>query len=137
MSLNRDLIYRELQFRTSRSGGAGGQHVNKVESKVSAFWDVTASTSITPMQKDLITNKLSNRISNEGILQLDSSESRSQIKNRKSVVERFFKLLEFALKEDKTRRATKVPRSVILQRMDRKKKQSYKKQSRSKRIDLD
>src|SRR5690606_35900767 len=107
MSLNRDLIYRELQFRTSRSGGAGGQHVNKVESKVSAFWDVTASTSITPMQKDLITNKLSNRISNEGILQLDSSESRSQIKNRKSVVERFFKLLEFALKEDKTRRATK------------------------------
>ncbi|SJN32173.1 alternative ribosome rescue aminoacyl-tRNA hydrolase ArfB [Sphingobacterium sp. JB170] len=137
MFLNKDLIYPELHFKTSRSGGAGGQHVNKVESKVSLFWNVWDSAFFTQPQKDVILRKLSNRITNEGVLQLDASADRSQLKNKQIVVGRFFNLLEQALEPEKLRKATKVPRSVILRRLDRKKKQSHKKQSRRNRFDIE
>lgn len=137
MFLNKDLIYAELYFKTSRSGGAGGQHVNKVESKVSLFWNVWDSIFFAPEQKEIILRKLSNRITNGGVLQLDASTDRSQYKNKQIVVGRFFKLLEQALEPDKLRKATKIPRSVILKRLDRKKKQAHKKQSRRNRFDID
>lgn len=137
MNLNKDVIYPELQFKTSRSGGAGGQHVNKVESKVALFWNVSASAAFSPEQKAIINEKLSNRISKEGVLQIDASDDRSQIKNKRIVVSRFFNLLEQVLKQHKPRKPTKIPRSVVVERLDRKKRHAHKKQSRSNRIDFD
>lgn len=134
MNVNREQLLQELTFKASRSGGKGGQHVNKVSSKVLLSWDVQQSAALTEEQKQRIAERLANRISKEGLLQLDSSIDRSQIRNKELAIERFFLLIEDALKEDKKRIPTKTPKSVILNRLDRKKKQSDKKADRQWRI---
>ncbi|MFD1165423.1 alternative ribosome rescue aminoacyl-tRNA hydrolase ArfB [Sphingobacterium daejeonense] len=135
MRVNKELLIQELSFKTSRSGGKGGQNVNKVSSKVMLNWDVANSQAFDAEQKDLIAERLSNRISKEGLLQLDSSIDRSQLKNKELVTERFFNLIEDALKVDAKRIPTKTPKSVILDRLDRKKKQSSKKANRQWKFD--
>ena len=134
MNVNREQLLQELTFKASRSGGKGGQHVNKVSSKVLLSWDVQQSAALTEEQKQRIAERLANRISREGLLQLDSSIDRSQIRNKELAIERFFLLIEDALKVDKKRIPTKTPKSVILNRLDRKKKQSAKKADRQWRI---
>ncbi|MGM1427941.1 alternative ribosome rescue aminoacyl-tRNA hydrolase ArfB [Sphingobacterium lactis] len=134
MNVNREQLLQELTFKASRSGGKGGQHVNKVSSKVLLSWDVQQSAALTEEQKQRIAERLANRISKEGLLQLDSSIDRSQIRNKELAIERFFLLIEDALKVDKKRIPTKTPKSVILNRLDRKKKQSDKKADRQWRI---
>ena len=131
MHVDKDTLIQELTFKTSRSGGKGGQNVNKVSSKVMLNWPVAASQVFNDDQKELIANKLANRISKEGILQLDSTIDRSQLKNKELVIQRFFNLIEEALKIEPKRIATKTPRSVVLDRLDRKKKQSSKKADRN------
>ncbi len=135
MRVNKELLIQELSFKTSRSGGKGGQNVNKVSSKVMLNWDVANSQAFDAEQKDLIAERLSNRISKEGLLQLDSSIDRSQLKNKELVTERFFNLIEDVLKVDAKRIPTKTPKSVILDRLDRKKKQSSKKANRQWKFD--
>ena len=135
MRVNKELLIQELSFKTSRSGGKGGQNVNKVSSKVMSNWDIANSQAFDSEQKDLIAERLSNRISKEGLLQLDSSIDRSQLKNKELVTERFFNLIEDALKVDAKRIPTKTPKSVILDRLDRKKKQSSKKANRQWKFD--
>mgnify|MGYP003579265074 CR=1 FL=1 len=135
MRVNKELLIQELSFKTSRSGGKGGQNVNKVSSKVMLNWDIANSQAFDAEQKDLIAERLSNRISKEGLLQLDSSIDRSQLKNKELVTERFFNLIEDALKVDAKRIPTKTPKSVILDRLDRKKKQSSKKANRQWKFD--
>ncbi|WP_257214058.1 alternative ribosome rescue aminoacyl-tRNA hydrolase ArfB [Sphingobacterium sp. 1.A.5] len=135
MRVNKELLIQELSFKTSRSGGKGGQNVNKVSSKVMLNWDIANSQAFDSEQKDLIAERLSNRISKEGLLQLDSSIDRSQLKNKELVTERFFNLIEDALKVDAKRIPTKTPKSVILDRLDRKKKQSSKKANRQWKFD--
>lgn len=135
MRVNKELLIQELSFKTSRSGGKGGQNVNKVSSKVMLNWDIANSQAFDSEQKDLIAERLSNRISKEGLLQLDSSIDRSQLKNKELVIERFFNLIEDALKVDAKRIPTKTPKSVILDRLDRKKKQSSKKANRQWKFD--
>ncbi|VTP90272.1 alternative ribosome rescue aminoacyl-tRNA hydrolase ArfB [Sphingobacterium daejeonense] len=135
MRVNKELLIQELSFKTSRSGGKGGQNVNKVSSKVMLNWDVANSQAFDAEQKDLIAERLSNRISKEGLLQLDSSIDRSQLKNKELVTERFFNLIEDALKVNAKRIPTKTPKSVILDRLDRKKKQSSKKANRQWKFD--
>ncbi|MCT1529495.1 aminoacyl-tRNA hydrolase [Sphingobacterium daejeonense] len=135
MRVNKELLIQELSFKTSRSGGKGGQNVNKVSSKVMLNWDIANSKAFDSEQKDLIAEKLSNRISKEGLLKLDSSIDRSQLKNKELVTERFFNLIEDALKVDAKRIPTKTPKSVILDRLDRKKKQSSKKANRQWKFD--
>lgn len=130
MAIDHTLLQKEIVFRTSRSSGAGGQHVNKVESKVSLYWNVLRSKAITDSQCARLRIKLSNRLNKEGFLQLDASDTRSQVKNKELVIQRFLTLVENALKVDKKRIATKIPKSKVLDRLDRKKKNAQKKSLR-------
>jgi len=123
-------LIEELQFKTSRAGGKGGQHVNKVSSKVMLIWNVDASSIFTDEQKTLLKERLANRINKEGELLLDASSDRSQIKNKEIVIERFLNILDEALKVDKPRIPTKIPKYKIIARLDRKKMQSDKKADR-------
>ncbi|MBD1427170.1 alternative ribosome rescue aminoacyl-tRNA hydrolase ArfB [Sphingobacterium arenae] len=130
--MNNELLQKELAYKTSRSGGAGGQHVNKVESKVTLIWNVNESESMTEDEKIRVRQKLANRLNKDGLLQMEASTERSQVKNKEIVTVRFFNLLHQTLKLEKKRIATKTPKSQVLDRLDRKKKQSQKKQNRKK-----
>lgn len=135
--MDTELLRKELRFKTARSGGAGGQHVNKVESKVILIWNLDESKAVTEDEKIFIRKRLANRLTNEGILQIEASTERSQVKNKEIVTSRFFDLLAQAVKKEKKRIATKIPKAQVLDRLDRKKKQSQKKQSRRKNFNLD
>jgi len=120
----------ELTFKFSRSGGAGGQHVNKVSSKVTLQWNVEQSAIFSVEEKAVVAEKLSNRINKEGILQLESDTDRSQVRNKEIAIDRFLNLLKDALVPTKPRKKTKMPYSSVLKRLDRKKQQSQLKASR-------
>ncbi len=123
-------IIQELYFKTSRSGGKGGQHVNKTETKVHLFFDVMQSNSLSDEQKSRLLTKEQNLISKDHVLQMSCETSRSQAANKAELIERFTKLLKNALKEEKPRKATKVPRAEKLKRLEGKRKLSEKKQRR-------
>lgn len=128
--MNLQPLYTELIFKTSRSGGAGGQNVNKVSSKVELIFDVAKSTQFTVEQKETIFIKLANRIDNEGLLHLQCDETRSQLKNKEIVFERLLDLISIALKPVKKRKPSKPSKSSIRKRLESKKKLSDKKDSR-------
>ena len=125
-------LNKEVRYRTSRSSGAGGQHVNKVSTKVELMFDVNASEVLTEEQKAMVREKLKNRISKEGWLALSCDETRSQAKNKEIVFERFITLIEKALKPEKERKPTKPSRSSVEKRLKEKKKRSEKKDMRKK-----
>tara|TARA_R110000868_G_scaffold140737_1_gene356702 strand:+ start:30 stop:434 length:405 start_codon:yes stop_codon:yes gene_type:complete len=131
--LNKEILLKELSYKAVRSCGAGGQHVNKVSSKIVLVFDVMASEGLTLLEKEKIYLKLANRLSKENILLLQCDESRSQHKNKELVLIRFFELLEKALKEAKKRKATKPSKSSIEKRLKSKKKAAEKKLNRTKR----
>ena len=123
-------LEKEVKYRTSKSGGAGGQHVNKVSTKVELMFDVDASEVLTERKKTIIKEKLANKISQEGILSLKCEETRSQLTNKEIVFERFINLVKTALTPVKKRRPTRPTRSSVRKRLDSKKKQSQKKSNR-------
>ncbi|MGE8429834.1 MAG: alternative ribosome rescue aminoacyl-tRNA hydrolase ArfB [Sphingobacterium sp.] len=133
--MNLEGVIGELMFKFSRSGGAGGQHVNKVSSKVLLQWDVALSTAVSVEEKAMIFTALTNRINKEGILQLECDIDRSQIRNKEIAIDRFKRILEGALVLAKPRKKTKTPYSSVLKRLDRKKQQSQLKASRKKNFD--
>ena len=123
----------EISFTASRSGGPGGQNVNKVSSKVTLAFDVRQSTALSDDQRSRIMAKLSTRINKEGILQIVSQRTRSQEMNRVDALERFTDLLRRALTPRQARVKTRVPGSVKQQRIDEKKKRGITKQARSRK----
>ena len=126
------LLIKELKFKAIKSSGAGGQHVNKVSSKIVLLFDLMISKSLTVNEKQLLLNSLSNKLSNEHILILSCDESRSQHKNKELVIQRFIELIKQGLAVKKTRIPTKIPKAVIKKRLDAKKIQSAKKTNRKK-----
>lgn len=121
----------ELEFLTSRSSGAGGQNVNKVNSKVTLQWDVANSARLNSEQKARILNKLQSRLSSAGILTIVSQESRSQLQNRDLVMLKLDELLQKAFATVKRRKKTKPTKASLQRRLESKKRASEKKQRRS------
>jgi ribosome-associated protein len=123
----------ELEFVASRSGGPGGQNVNKVSSRVTLRFNVETAGSLQPEQRQRIRAKLASRISKDGVLQVSSQRTRSQDFNREDVVVRFAELLREALHEEKPRVKTKATRISKEERLREKKMRTQVKQSRSNR----
>jgi ribosome-associated protein len=121
---------RELTFQASRSGGAGGQNVNKVSTKMELRFHVGNSELLTDDEKLLVQEKLASRITNEGFLQVVSQTERSQLQNKEQAIARFYELLRQALTRQKKRTATKPSRSSVRKRLESKRKQSDKKAGR-------
>lgn len=122
----------EISFKTSRSSGSGGQHVNKVSSKVELNFDVLNSKVLTEDQKEKIHSKLGSRINSEGILQVVSQEGRSQFGNKKRAVEKFRELIDACFVVPKKRKPTAVPKAVKEKRLLEKKRKAEIKKMRSK-----
>ncbi|UTD15426.1 aminoacyl-tRNA hydrolase [Tenacibaculum mesophilum] len=130
--MNKEQLLKELNFKAVRSSGAGGQHVNKVSSKVELSFTIEDSLGLSDKEKALLLKNLANRLSKENALILSSQESRSQHRNKELVTERFFNLLAQALVVPKVRKATKPKKAAIAKRLDAKKQQAEKKENRKK-----
>ena len=122
-----EILQNELEFSAVRSGGPGGQHANKVSSKVVVYFDIKNSQALFETEKERILDKLSARLNKKNQLVMTCDESRSQHKNKQIVTNRLLTLLENALKIDKKRIPTRVGRSEKARRLEAKKKRSQKK----------
>jgi ribosome-associated protein len=129
---DKDALLNELTFKASRSSGAGGQHVNKVSSKIELFFNLLESSVFNEEQKELLQIKLQSRLKKEGVFMLQCDESRSQHKNKELVIKRFLELIEKSLFVPKERIPTKIPRAVIKKRLKSKRNIADKKEFRKK-----
>jgi len=130
--MNWQTILTELTFRTSRSSGAGGQHVNKTETKVEVLFDIKASAGLSDEEKSTVQSRLASRINDEGVLQLTSQKSRSQLSNKEDSIDRLHTLIEKALIPKVKRKRTKPSKEAIEDRLSEKKQNAEKKLSRKK-----
>ena len=121
----------ELEFATSKSGGPGGQHVNKTESKITVRWNIPSSKILTDFQKELLHKKLASEVTTEGDIVVHASASRSQLQNKKSALMQLAHKIASALYIPKIRRATKASKGSKEKRLFSKKAQSTIKKNRS------
>lgn len=120
----------ELQTRTSRSSGAGGQHVNKTSSRVEISWNIMESRALTDEQRELLIARLASRVSEEGAIRVVASDTRSQLRNRETAERRLGELVAKSLVIRKKRKPTRRPRAANEARLTEKKKHSDKKRER-------
>ncbi len=126
-------ILSELIIKATRSGGKGGQNVNKVSTRIQLFFDVAKSNGISVEEKKLIQHKLKNKLSDEGVLLIDVQEDRTQLGNKKIALRKLEEALTNALKKTKKRIKTSVSAGAKKKRLSGKKIQGEKKQLRQKK----
>lgn len=126
----------ELRFTASLSSGPGGQNVNKVNTRVTLWFDVVSSPSLSQQQKELIIRRLESRMSKDGVLRVISQQTRSQSANREAAVARFVDLLGTALRQAKPRKKTRVSDAADLRRLEEKRRHGFLKRRRSTRVPL-
>ena len=130
MTFSKQELLKEITFRTSRSGGKGGQNVNKVSSKVELNINIRTSSYFTEEEKDLLVQKLSNRINSEGVLQVVTEQERSQLHNKEKSLDKLIVLLKKALYRPTPRKISKPKKSAIEKRLKLKQLTALKKMSR-------
>jgi len=136
MNFSKAELQKETFYKTSRSGGKGGQNVNKVSSKVELLFSVDNSALFTDEEKLLLNEKLQNRLNKDGYVQVICDEERSQYLNKEKALERLIVLLTRSLQVQKPRKPTKVSKKMKAARLDSKKLQSAKKDGRKKNFDV-
>ena len=131
-----ETLIQEINFKTAKSSGPGGQHVNKTSSKVFAIFHIQNSKGLNDDEKELLSTKLFKKISSGGYIIISSSNSRSQHQNKSIVIDRLIKLIKLSLARSKPRKKTKPSKASIEKRLQQKKKITLKKINRkSPRID--
>ena len=136
MNFSKTELQKEITYKTSRSGGKGGQNVNKVSSKVELLFDVSNSLLFTEEEKQLLNTKLQTRFNKDGLVQVICDEERSQYLNKEKAVERLIVLLSKALIKPKVRKPTKVSKQAKAARLNNKRIHAEKKDSRKKDFDI-
>jgi ribosome-associated protein len=125
----------ELQYRATRSGGPGGQHVNTSSTRVELLWDLARSSAVTEEQRQRLRVRLAPRLDSAGMVRVVASDRRSQLQNRREADLRLIALIKHALHVPKKRRPTKPPQAAKERRLRTKKRHSEKKRAR--RVELD
>lgn len=130
MEFTEEDLLKEVVFKTSRSGGSGGQNVNKVATKVEVKFDIQASGLFNEDEKALIRERLSSRLSADNNIRVVSQEARSQLANKQTTLRKLYNILSNALKRDKPRKPTKPKRSAVEKRLKEKQLIAQKKITR-------
>lgn len=130
--MNTKQLIKELKFQTARSAGSGGQHVNKTETKVELFFNIETSKVLSEDDKLILKQKLKNRISKDSVLHMSCQAKRSQVWNKKIVIQKFLDTIEKALEPEKERIPTKPTKAMVEKRLKNKRQNSDVKAMRKK-----